>query len=89
MRTPIPVLAALFLTTALGCSVMDDIDEAHTAMKITRGRTPAKQGIDWTVSRSINTGQVDPSIIRCKLVGTTLFMREDDCLSRGGTPNKI
>ena len=99
MRTPILALAALFLATALGCSVLDEIDDAHAKMGIgeekksekqaANAEEPVKKGIDWSVSRSINTGQVDPSIINCKLGGATQFMRKDDCLSRGGRPKKI
>ncbi len=99
MRTPILALAAFFLATAIGCSVLDEIDDAHAMIGIGKEKKSEKQqanaeeavkkGVDWTVSHSINTGQVDPSIINCKLGGATKFMRKDDCISQGGRPNKI
>jgi len=99
MRTPALALASFSLVLALGCGVMDEIDSAHAMLGIGEekkpekkaGETeaPEKKGIDWTVSRSINTGQVDPSITRCTLGGSTQFMREVDCLSRGGRPGQI
>ncbi len=91
----------LLMATAVGCeSIMDEIDNAHEMVGIGDKQDeklaakavadePVKKGIDWSVSRSINTGQVDESIVRCKLGGASQFMRKDDCLTRGGTPGSV
>ncbi|MEE2662643.1 MAG: hypothetical protein VX681_00880 [Myxococcota bacterium] len=98
MRSAILAVCTLCLAAALGCSVLEEIDGAHSAMGIgdeklegstAKAEVPEKRGIDWSVSRSINTGQVDPSIVSCRLAGATQFMRKDDCLTRGGTPSAL
>ena len=39
----------------------------------------------WESARSINTGEVDESMVSCTLRGATQFMRRDECLARGGS----
>jgi hypothetical protein len=77
---------------------MDEIDDAHAMIGIkdekpektaAKDPVPVKKGIDWSVSHSINTGQVDPSIVSCRLGGSTHFTRRDECLTRGGTPSGL
>jgi len=98
MRAAVLAASTLFLTAALGCSVLEEIDAAHSAMNIGEkptGRsesgpeTDEKRGIDWTTSRSINTGQINPDFVSCKLGSATQFMRKDDCLTRGGAPKAL
>lgn len=96
---PATLALALLVATSVGCgSIMDEIDSAHELVGVSekeepktaaKADEPAKKGIDWTVSRSINTGEVDESIVSCKLGGSTQFMREVDCLTRGGKPGNV
>ena len=98
MRAAILAVCTLCQIAVLGCSVLEEIDNAHAMMGIEKKKpektvaaaeAPEKKGIDWSVSHSINTGQVDPSIVSCKLGGSTLFMRKDNCLIRGGAPSAL
>jgi len=41
----------------------------------------------WGEARSLDPQDMDSSIVRCKLGGTSQFMGRDDCLARGGTPS--
>ena len=94
-------LAALLLAVGTGCSdILAEIDSAHELAGTSKpaekpeqtakadGEEP-KKGIDWTTSRSINSGQVDASIVRCSLDGSTQFMKRDDCITRGGSPDGV
>ena len=101
MRRAIPILSALSilaLSTTVGCSdVMNELDAANAMVGNEKPKpetkaaaeAPEKKGIDWSVSRSINTGEVDESIVSCRLGGSTQFMRRDDCRTRGGTPGRV
>jgi hypothetical protein len=91
-------LASLALAASVGCGeIMNELDAANAMVgngkpkpeKKAQPEAPEKKGIDWSVSRSINTGEVDESIVSCSLDGATQFMRRDDCLTRGGTPGRV
>ena len=43
MRTPILALAAFSLATAIGCSVLDEIDDAHAMIGIGKEKKSEKQ----------------------------------------------
>ncbi len=38
----------------------------------------------WGGARSLDTQDIDESIVRCQLGSSTQFMGRDDCLARGG-----
>lgn len=40
----------------------------------------------WKSARSLGPEKKDKSIVRCELPGGSQFMREPDCLMRGGRP---
>ena len=99
MRNLALLFSILVLCTSLGCrEILAELDSASEMVgtkekkkeEIAKAEEPeAKKGIDWTVSKSINTGQVDSSIVRCKLGGSTQFMKRDDCVTRGGKPGSV
>lgn len=43
----------------------------------------------WNSVRSLNSEKVSPSIVNCRLGNSSQFMTRDQCLSRGGNPDRI
>jgi len=41
----------------------------------------------WSGAHSLDTEDLDESIVRCQLGGSSQFMARDDCLARGGKPS--
>ena len=42
----------------------------------------------WDRATSIAPGQLESSIVSCRIAGATQFMSRDDCLSQGGVPGR-
>jgi hypothetical protein len=42
----------------------------------------------WQKARTLEPRSEDSDLVRCRLAGTTQFMRTADCLSRGGKPSR-
>lgn len=38
----------------------------------------------WKKTTTFTKGELDDSVVRCRLDGRVLFMRRDDCTTRGG-----
>ena len=81
-----------------GCGALEELDKAAALLETSKPSQTAAaeeeeenkpQGLDWSNVKSINTGEVDPSITRCTIGGTVTFTRSDDCLAQGGKPAKI
>jgi len=100
LRTGTTILASIVLTATLGCSIVEELDNAAAMMEHNGSEKksetakaeedePKKKGIDWTVSRSLHAGEIDATIVRCSFGSSVQFMRVDDCHLRGGTPGKI
>ena len=43
----------------------------------------------WKEARSLNTGEVDESMVSCELGGSTQFMSRSDCLARGSEAGAV
>jgi hypothetical protein len=91
-------LASVCLLLPLcGCFVFDEIDKSQKMM----GKAPAaepkpaarasqpekeKPANWWEKASSLTPGEGDASIVRCRIRGKLEYMREPDCLTRGGHP---
>jgi len=96
------LLAALVLAPA-GCSIVEEIDSAAAMMEPqkakaksaqdeaaqARGDAKRQRPLQWDEVKTIHTGELDGSIVRCELNGSTQFMRADDCRSRGGRVGEV
>ncbi|MEE3332124.1 MAG: hypothetical protein VX246_14760 [Myxococcota bacterium] len=78
-----------------GCGALEELDKAAALLETgkpsqaTAVEESKPQGLDWSNVKSINTGEIDPSITRCTIGGTVTFTRSDDCLAQGGKPARI
>lgn len=85
--------------SAAGCGAMEELDKSAALLDKPRaadkakaealGEAPNPKRLTWDNVKSLNTSDMDASIIRCSLDGSVTFTRSDDCLAQGGTPAKI
>ena len=103
MRVFVPLLI-LFLSTSLGCPIMDELNAANEKMDILSNTKPDEEEevaegekFDplerskewWDKAKSLNRKQLSPSIVSCRFRSGTQFMSRDDCLGRGGQPKSV
>jgi len=103
MTSPIRLLAmtvALLVSSLFlaGCGALDELDAANAMMK---GEDPKKvaeveadpveapKRLEWENVTSIEKGELDSSFVQCKLGSNKMFMKRDECLTRGGRPEGI
>ena len=82
-----------------GCGAIDELDKSAALLEKSGPATAPKavaadeakklKRLGWDNVKSINTSEIDASIIRCSIHGSVTFTRSDDCLAQGGTPSKI
>ena len=101
MRLLVPILI-LILSPSLGCSIMDELNKANDEMDEFVGTEeeeelaaekakPDPNALSkqwWESAKSLDTKELSPSIVSCRLGGGTQFMGRDECLSRGGNPKR-
>ena len=98
MRPRALALAGLLLPLA-GCFVFDEIDKGRESMgkppaaekQAAAAAAGAKKAGEkapswWEKAGTLAPGEGDASIVSCALRGSVQFMREADCLTRGGKP---
>jgi hypothetical protein len=91
---------ALLAGLALGCS-LDELTEtgirkaearpAAEAQPAGKGKAAASAAPRpnwWAEARSLSREDADASIVGCRIGGSVQFMREVDCLARGGAPGR-
>lgn len=93
-------LALVLLLAPLGgCFVFDEIDNSKKMMskqpeaKAQAGAAGTAAAAEkppnwWEKASSLTPGEGDASIVGCRLEGRLQFMREADCLTRGGRPRR-
>lgn len=88
---------ALLLVPLCGCFVFDELDKSEQmigkqpeAVPQPAGAAPgeAKPPNWWEKASTLAPGEGDASIVGCRLGGQLQFMREADCLTRGGRPRR-
>ena len=94
------VLAApLLLVPLCGCFVFDELDASEKLMGVKKEseaqeaeKAAAKAGEKpanwWEKASALTPEERDASIVGCKLGGKLQFMREVDCRTRGGRPQR-
>lgn len=85
--------------SAAGCGAIAELDKSAALLDksgpAAAPKTAATDEADkpkrlrWDNVKSMNTGEIDASIVRCSLHGSVTFTRSDNCLAQGGTPAKI
>lgn len=78
--------------SAAGCGAIAELDRSGPAAEPTTAATDEAnkpKRLRWDNVKSLNTGEIDASIVRCSLHGSVTFTRSDNCLAQGGTPAKI
>ena len=101
MRVFIPILI-LFLSTSLGCTIMDELDSANADMDEfvgigaeeeeevdSEGQRPTSASLAkewWGKAKSLDKKALSPAIVNCRLQSGSQFMSRDECLNRGGQP---
>lgn len=101
---PLLALAAALASAAMlcGCGALEELDAANAMMDArhpkkpdettdarTDGDTPARKRLDWTNVRSLDSGELDPAIVSCRIGGATTFTSRDECWARGGKPDGV
>jgi hypothetical protein len=86
-----------------GCFVFDELDKSDKLMRKTsasaqkqagaaksnaNSQTAEKAPSWWEGATTFAPGEGDESIVGCQLSGSIQFMRESDCLTRGGRPQR-
>ncbi len=89
---------ALLLAPLGGCFVFDEIDSAGQPAGKTAAadaQRPAQAGANaaarpswWEKASSLDPAGRDASVVSCRLPGGVQYMREADCLTRGGRPSR-
>jgi hypothetical protein len=99
MRIRALTLLALALQLQ-GCFVFDEIDKGQAMMskpsaakeKEAAVKAKAEAGEKapswWEKAGTLAPGEGDATIVGCRLSGKLQFMREADCLTRGGRPQR-
>lgn len=98
MRILVPILA-LFVAASLGCSIMDELDNANDKMDEFAGTQAEEEAVEkasprdianewWKTAKSLDKKKLSPSIVSCRIGGSTQFMARDACMNRGGNPGQ-